>query len=331
MYQQVAARKKLKRKASAPLLFRLRNKTSGGKRLFLAVSTATLFGCPLVKVKPSIAVSSALYSDMQVLRGLNVKSVMETKYSIVEKPGELVKGDFKYSEEIVFDDSLAIINSYNKKGALNWKKTFVFDGNKLMEVRTDSSDASLLKRVSYFYDESGNLLEINEYASDYTPLYKTAHWFDKSKNMLVVNEYSCDFKAGEKPPLDHVRKITRNYDEQGNPSINKYFKKDSIYRVEYYNYDDLGYVMTEENVRSDSSKAAYPVKVVYRYDKKDRLLEKNEYSSNGDLTGKTTYKYEFEKNDIWIKQTEFFSLTATGGESPVSITEREIKYKELSN
>ena len=61
-------------------------------------------------------------------------------------------------------------------------------------------------------------------------------------------------------------------------------------------------------------------KYTYKYDEKGNEIEYNSYNSDGSIDEETTYKYEFDKFDNWIKKVSLEK------DNPLTVIERLIEY-----
>jgi hypothetical protein len=88
-----------------------------------------------------------------------MKSRTTTSYLIVNKFGEITKGEILYSYAYKYDDKGNCIEccSYNSDGSLRYKEIYKYDdkGNQI-ESCSYNSDGSLSSKQIYKYDDKGN-------------------------------------------------------------------------------------------------------------------------------------------------------------------------------
>jgi hypothetical protein len=88
-------------------------------------------------------------------------------------------------------------------------------------------------------------------------------------------------------------------------------------RFELKYYDSNGHIIEHIIYNSDRS---LNHKYISLYDDKGYEIEDSNYKSDGSLDCKTTYKYDYDKNNNWIRKIKFVNGKAK------YITERVIEY-----
>lgn len=61
-------------------------------------------------------------------------------------------------------------------------------------------------------------------------------------------------------------------------------------------------------------------RVTYKYDSKGNETEESEFSPDGNLISTTSYLYQFDSRENWLKKTSYINNL------PVSVVERVITY-----
>lgn len=281
-----------------------------------------------------------------------VKSIRQTPYEVIEKFGEVTKGN-------VFDDFSVTINSFmefNEEGNVIVKKYYLpngnFDriyrkdnkGNKIEENRYNSNGELFEKQV-YVYDERDILIEDNIYRSDGKLSFKTIYKSDHKNNIVEEDVYNSKGKLKSK--------TINRYDKNRNKIemiLSKENDEDYGFKSSY-KFDENNY-MIEEATYSLKDKLKY--KFTYKLDKSGNVIEENSYDSNNELQGTSIskydkygneeerqykaikevdnykgepngttnrkYKYKYDENGNWIEKIEYVNYI------PKKIIEREIEY-----
>lgn len=216
-----------------------------------------------------------------------VKSLRKISYKVVEKYGDIYKGDisYKYSSNVdcKFNEDGVIMeeNMYDSyDGSLETKKIYIYDdkGNKIEEIYNNSEGFPTVKK-KYKYDDKGNNIELNGYRFDGILSSKYTHTFDDKGNEIESNSYNPDDGT-----LKY--KMFKRYDIFGNLIlISQHYPNGKLYH-----------------------------KLTYKYDDKGNKIELNKYGK------KYTFKYEFYENNNWIKRIDYEDGI------PITIVERTIEY-----
>lgn len=184
------------------------------------------------------------------------------------------------------------------------------------------------------YDINGNVLEETEWSvwPQYQKLvaytkknfYGTAGnidstviFIDEKYSMKLVFEYDADGKEIVIQEINAERKpgfrSINTYNEL-NQKIRAHMSdpKGKPYNVKQYSYDARGNLVEESG--SESGQPRY--RWTYKYDRKNRLIERKDYSGTGVLLRK--HKYEYNKDNRATKET---TMTQSGQ------VERIVKYR----
>jgi len=187
------------------------------KKIFLLFVLSVTFG-NAQKLKTSL--------EELKLKG-NVKSVLFTEYSVIEKFGKVSKGETTYADKSYFDMNGNIVEEiiYGQDGDPFQNKTYEYDskGNVIKytvhNLRIKSKTTNGKKRLSdrskftmnfyYKYDEKGYLIEDN-YIKNRIGEYiegKNVYKYDSARNIVLKYLY--------KDELCHLLKKIK-YDMNGN-------------------------------------------------------------------------------------------------------------------
>lgn len=141
-----------------------------------------------------------------------IKSYKETFYRVVEKNGEIQKGD-------IAEDSIPLIPS-------STKIVFNKHGNKIEESWFNTNEGLLLKNT-YKYDRKRNIVEQGG-------SFKKKFTYEYDEKGNKTKEIICDFDGGL------ICTITYVFDEKGNKTErNVYDSKGNLERKYSYKFDDL--------------------------------------------------------------------------------------------
>ncbi len=165
--------------------------------------------------------------------------------------------------------------------AMNYKRHFYYS-----DVRLDSSvvfnDDKFSLKLEYKYDEQGNVQEIQEYSSDRNKGFLTKHFFDSVGNK--VREELFD-KTGKQYNFK-----VYSYDKNKN-LIDESGTEQGTKRYHWtYKYNKKNSVIERKDF---SGQEVLLRKHKYEYDKENRLIRENIYNANGDLERVVKTRYEF--------------------------------------
>jgi len=198
------------------------------------------------------------------------------------------KWTYKYDKKGILLEE----NIYSPEGVLQitTKSTYNENGNKIEESSV-YSNGSLNNKELFKYDEKGNLIELNRNSPWDSLNFKGAY-------CCKVYHYTYDDKS--------IKTSGTGYDSKGNISfISKFDSRKNLIESNSYN-------------KVDNKNIEY--KTVYKYDDKRNVVEEKYDSSDGSFQGRIFFKYDYDKQNNWIKKIELES------DIPKSITIREITY-----
>ena len=210
-----------------------------------------------------------------------VKTVKETEYKAIEENGEIIKGEVNYR-------ATPTTSVYSKKGNLT-------------EKSQHNSDGSLNKKWIGNFNEKGNRIGRSLYNSDGSLEEKSVFKYDEKENLIETSQYNPDGSLNQKQ--------VNKYDKKGNLIEARKYDSDGVFGSEWiFRYDKKGNRIEESLYNSDGS---LKYKWAFKYDKNGNVIEENSH---------TTYKYEFDKKNNWIKKITYKNSI------PQKITVREIEY-----
>lgn len=305
---------------------------------------------PKEKIKNDLTVEN--------LKG-KIKTMTETHYEMVEKFGELKKGQIQDKVVYVYNPSgmETGVTDYGSPGNIvNSKVSKQFDshGNKIEQSDYDYTGTV---KTNYKYDSKGNLIE--EAIANFN---KYTYTYDAQNKLLeksLLKKYIKGFQLESKDIL--------KYDEKGNRVEWAAYNGDgSLHSMTQYKYDDNNNII-EQFYKSPDGKSDSRVVTKYdinnnkiecssydlrgrlsdhsttKYNQNNTISESNRsysyesdpnvkyieiyrYDNNGNEieysfgTSSTTYKYEFDKAVNWVKKTGYQNNRTT------SLIERTIEY-----
>jgi len=244
-----------------------------------------------------------------------VKSIIEVYYIAFKKDGAVKKNN-QYAD---MSDGNKIFKSYNKKGKLleiirlNNNDTvkrisYVFQKGYLKEKKIFGTKNKLLKTVKYIYDTTGKLYLEETYSDKEKVSTDTLKY-----NQHGIQKFKIISDAGGKLLMTKGY----NYNINGNiiefSSFN-YFTDD--YTRITYKYNLQGKITEKITEINDYLNE----KITFKYDSNGNITEKTKHDYTGSLVYKKTFKYEFDKDNNWIKKIIYKEGI------PQYIVERKIQY-----
>ena len=179
------------------------------RRLFLLISitTAALFSSYDLKAE---APERQGWKEDFPLYG-DVESVVETRYKLEDKFGEVVRGGIRHRYKYYFNYAGDVIKAgpCNSDGSLSAKWLYKYDsyGN-MIEIARYRSNGSLVGKDIYKYDSSGNMVEEAWYDSYGSLNLKLIYKYDSRENMIERARYKSDGSL--------IEKGIYKYDSSGN-------------------------------------------------------------------------------------------------------------------
>jgi hypothetical protein len=196
----------------------------------------------------------------------SVKSVIETDYNASMKGKNLRKEEMvrKYTAK------------YDKSGIQLFGESL-------------RSDATLLYRSTFLYDEKGNRTESTFQSSNSSSPTKTKYLYDENGRRTGYSIYTGDGSLSEKVEEYYNEKGERfeykSFDSTGKLISMTLFEYDENSKIIEYNYQN----------KLDSSKNA---NTKYKYDSQGNTIEFCRYKPDGSISLKTTSKFDEFGNEI---------------------------------
>lgn len=282
------------------------------KLVSIFIPLILLSGCSTVEKKNNLA-------EMN-LKG-KVQSKREISYEAIDKFGKITKGKrlptYELSDEYILFNEMGNkirYSLYYTEGSLLYTETYNYDDNGNRIERNFGVDEFRGGKWLYKYDSKGRRIEEIEYKPDGSINRKHFFKYGAAGNKIEKKEYKSDGS------LENISSY--KYDDKGNQIEENRFNSDGNLNVrETYQYDDEGNLI-EDNVHySDGTQAT---KTTYTYDNDKNIIMVIRFDLYQDIDGNqyevTTYKYEYDSKNNWIKRTEF------DNKIPKYIIEREIEY-----
>ncbi len=232
--------------------------------------------------------------ELANLKG-NVKQITITRYTVIEKFGEIQKDSFNYKNITKYDRKGNELESksYNFNGSLDNTYIMKYDekNNKIEQngIRPDGSTI-----IKIIYDIKGNEKEYNNYNSDGSLNFKTITKYDSDGNKTEQNNYHSDGSLYGKSIYSH----------KSNLSVENIYTFDGSLFLKYIvkfdkkgNTKESNCYITEDSLLSKS---------IYNYDKRNNIIECN--TSNildNRKSSIVTYKYEYDYIGNWANEIEF--------------------------
>ena len=201
------------------------------------------------------------------------------------------------------------------------KKVYTYDekGNEVLMRSYDAHDSINFPdfRWDYKYNDDGNKTEENIYNADGTLSWKTVFTYDKNGMVTEANRYHRYGALEER----YVYTNDANGNKTGEASYN--FKGEPNCKSTF-KYDQGILIEKEVDCSSISWMGNIPLKVNYKFDSNNNLIEYLEYhrDEKAALTRKVTYS-DFDQAGNWIKKTE---VSREHKIEEVTTTKREISY-----
>jgi hypothetical protein len=243
-----------------------------------------------------------------------VRSVMETKYAVLDKSDKSAVNTIIYQKLLLFDPYgyLQEITIFNDGAEYLISKFMSGSDGKPFEMNEFHPDGTLNLKVIYTYDEKEMISEAvynwseNRVVGEICEMVD--YYDDILKNELFTKvQYEYEYRGyctGEiffKPDGNLSFKLTAKFDFRGNQLESSYFHANSM--------------------------LAWMTK--YQYDRYDNLIESRVFKSNR-IVVQSEYKYTFDDTGNWLtrkekRAVEVNILTAGLNQSDM-ITERSIEY-----
>jgi hypothetical protein len=202
------------------------------------------------------------------------------------------------------------------------KRVYTYDNNGnevLIRDYDPQHDSTNLPetRWGYKYNEDGNKVEEVLYNNDGSISWKTLFTYDKSGMLSEANRYHRDGALEERyvyiNDANGNKTAEASFNFKGEPNCKSKFK-----------YDHGILVEKEVDCSSIGWMGNVPVKVNYKFDNNNNVIEYLEYyhDDKAVLSKKMTYT-DFDQVGNWIKKTE---ISRRDKIDEVTVTKREISY-----
>jgi len=211
-------------------------------------------------------------------------------HSLYDLEGKLIEEISPY--RLMMEDAYKDIYIYNEQG-------------KLIERDEYDENESLRGKTTFEQDENGNQIEKHYYFDSRGILKLVFHTiYDREDSFVETAHY------------DENEKIIPKHVYKSNPS-----EKVKINTV----FNDNGYIV--EECRNNENKE-FTDKAVTSYDSKGNIKEFSCYKSDGTLSLKDEYSYEYDSVGNWIKQIQYHWVIGWSEFRliPLTVTRREIDY-----
>jgi hypothetical protein len=258
-----------------------------------------------------------------------VKSVEAYLIGFQKKDNEIVEArrrwytttyntDGNISEKFLYDQSGAIleklVHTYDANGrstgyeeyAALLDKTLTIPRHHVYKLNEEgrkveyivfASDGRIDTRFVYKYDAKGNLIEQQWYAHTGQLGGRLVYTFDEKGNETSQTSYHADGSVSWKS--------FSKYDVNGNKTEWNHYNGTSLKYKILYRYDGKGRVLEKETAEFNrppnflsSSHSPEAGKVVYTYDDDKRTKEVTTYNVDGTVKEKVAYSYDERKNEV---------------------------------
>jgi len=230
-----------------------------------------------------------------------VKSIIKVDYSYLDSLGGLLLENSRIESKYdSYGNNIEwIYYELDKLHTNSSKNTYKYDSfaNKIEELYYRPTNI-LESRTVYKYNSNGNIIEENRYKPNGELEWKYLYKYDLDGNMV---ERTCYRSYGDLSTNDYDRKYIAKYDSIGN----------KIMALSYLTGEKLDWYFTSI------------------YDSSGQLSEFSEFSGDGTLYGRSTYKYNYEEEIIesevfYDEGNEFFSKSVYKSDSHGNIIEESI-------
>ncbi|MBK6967357.1 MAG: hypothetical protein IPH20_26545 [Bacteroidales bacterium] len=216
-----------------------------------------------------------------------VKTVTEKTYQTVKAGETFIKGRMVQW----------YLNAFNEQG------------NKTEDIKY-MSDSAVDKKYIYSYNTDGSRKEMAVYNADDLLRFKIVYHYDDKGQLTEDISYDEKNRPG--------KKIAYLYGSNGK------VMEENIYNAEGELRQKIRYSYNSSNLISESNRykenGELERRNAFKYDGKGNETEDQVFYADGKLVSSTTYLYQLDKQDNWIKKTAFVDNQA------VSIVERTIAY-----
>lgn len=287
----------------------------------LLIFVVSILGCSGEKPKEFPYYKSDL--EKMKLRG-KVKSYREYSYKANSSFGKISKGERQYEEGFDYYPNGGFLTfntkgflkeniEYDIKDGIKEKNTYIYDENeKIIETKRYYSDKNALYLLLYKYDDKGFLTERTLYNSKGIIDNKDVYGNQKENNEIIVNNYGSDGELNFS--------TSSKFDNEGN--IIEYrdnsYSGNGFSSTISYIYDNQDN-MVKENSATTLTDDGRTLDMISNYNY-NKYGDKIEHWFDDSTESKTTYEYEYDSQNNWIKRIEFDKRF------PKFILERKIEY-----
>jgi hypothetical protein len=243
-----------------------------------------------------------------------VRSVMETKYAVLDKSDKSAGNTIIYQKLLLFDPYgyLQEITIFKDGAEYLVSKFLSGPDGKQYEMNEFRQDGTLNLNVTYSYDEKGLRSEA------------TYNWSEERLLGEVCEMYDYYFEILQNGMFNRVR---YQYEFRGYCVEESYFKPDSsLSFLITSKYDFRGNRLESFYFRGNET-TSWVTK--YKYDRYDNLIESRVFKSNR-IAVQSEYKYQFDVAGNWIFKKEdrevFINILTAGLNQSDMVTERIIEY-----
>lgn len=244
----------------------------------------------------------------------NVKSVMETKYSLPGEELNATQEKIVYQKNTMFDpdgyETETILFNQGKEYLIS--KYLSGPEGKQLEMSEYNPDGTLNLLITYNYDDKGNKIEA---------IY---HWGEDHKIGEICENTDYYFEIIQNEIFTRIL-YTNEY--RGYCTEEEYVKSDNSLSFKFiYKYDIHGNRL-ESGYYHGNGRLSWMKK--YKYDRYNNLIESRLFKSNR-IAVFSTYEYQFDEAGNWISRKEkrevHVNILTAGLDRNDMLTERIIEY-----
>lgn len=195
-----------------------------------------------------------------------------------------------YSQKIVYDAKGNKMTETGFDGASNFKNTFKYLNDKLVEIRYTTDNILTEKRI---FTYSGANTEIAIVGPDGKPLAKELNIYDSRKNLIEESRLA---------DRDVTQKMQYQYDPQNQVVEETKHRYGNFSYKKKYTYDNSGNLLKVEDVKTDGKTV---ILNNYTYDSKGNILEEKWRKENS--TDDSYKKYTYNEKGLYTEMDCYFA------------------------